>query len=507
MRIPLLVLIDIIAVVLSAVFALFLRENLTISHVKILNAIPYFAASLAAALLVVPLSGISRTLWRYVTFSDLIRIGFSAIAIVLVSAGLTFAYNRLDGVARAIPILHVFSIMIVLCVLRAAKRFRYLRRKRPKSPSLATATGRQPERVLIIGVNSVAELFMRAALELSGGQIQVVGLLSTRNDYRGRTFHGEPILATPEEVREVLAQMEIHGADIQRIVITVSPSQLSAATMEALQMMEDDSDIVIDYFADRLNFKNPGSDHLKTESMPNQGDLPTLQDMGVAVNFSNNYWRAKRALDLALALLLLILTAPLMLMVAAVVAIDVGVPVVFWQERLGMFGRRLRLNKFRTMRSAHDAKGRRIPDDRRSGLAGRFLRRSRLDELPQLFHILVGDMSFIGPRPLLFSEQGLNYTARLAVRPGLTGWAQVHGGRAISLDDKVAMDIWYISNASCRLDFVIILKTFRMIILGDRPDESVIKTARDGLKAITERTTRCADRIQDQVELKRPLRA
>jgi len=166
------------------------------------------------------------------------------------------------------------------------------------------------------------------------------------------------------------------------------------------------------------------------------------------------------------------------------VAIDVGVPVVFWQERLGRFGRRLRINKFRTMRAGHDARGKRIADEQRSSAIGRFLRRTRLDELPQLFHILIGDMSFIGPRPLLHSEQGFDYAARLAVRPGLSGWAQVHGGRNISLDDKVAMDLWYIHNASFRLDVRIAFKTVGMLLAGDQPNEDAIASAWQAIDAM-----------------------
>lgn len=173
----------------------------------------------------------------------------------------------------------------------------------------------------------------------------------------------------------------------------------------------------------------------------------------------------------------MIATAPVMLLVAVAVALDVGVPVLFWQERPGRFGRRLRLYKFRTMRSAHDVDGNRIAEERRSSPIGRFLRRTRLDELPQLFHILTGEMSFVGPRPLLSSEQAPAHAARLAVRPGLSGWAQVHGGRAVSISDKAAMDLWYIRHASFRTDVLIAWKTARMILFGEKPDGAAVDAA------------------------------
>ena len=112
--------------------------------------------------------------------------------------------------------------------------------------------------------------------------------------------------------------------------------------------------------------------------------------------------------------------------------------------------------------------GNRISDQLRSSNIGNLLRRSRLDELPQLYNILLGEMSFVGPRPLLPVDQPQWQNSRLVVRPGLTGWAQVNGGRDISPEDKAALDIWYIVNASLWLDISILLRTLVMLVLGER---------------------------------------
>ena len=141
---------------------------------------------------------------------------------------------------------------------------------------------------------------------------------------------------------------------------------------------------------------------------------------------------------------------------------------MFWQQRPGLGGRPFRLYKFRTMARPYDADGRRIADADRLSVVGRFLRRSRLDELPQLFNILIGEMSFIGPRPLLAADQYPGLDARLAVRPGMTGWAQIKGGRQLSASDKAALDVWYIRNACLRVDLEILLGTLRVILLGER---------------------------------------
>jgi hypothetical protein len=124
------------------------------------------------------------------------------------------------------------------------------------------------------------------------------------------------------------------------------------------------------------------------------------------------------------------------------------------------------------MTVSHDHRGRRIPDGKRVSKIGAFLRRTRLDELPQLYNILAGQMSFVGPRPLLAAHQPNGFPVRLAVRPGLTGWAQIHGGQRVSPADKAALDQWYVENASLLLDVRIMLRTFRLILRGE-PVETV----------------------------------
>ena len=115
---------------------------------------------------------------------------------------------------------------------------------------------------------------------------------------------------------------------------------------------------------------------------------------------------------------------------------------------------------------------------------GRFLRRTRLDELPQLFNILAGQMSFVGPRPLLPVDQPAAYSARKFVRPGLTGWAQVNGGRSVSAADKAALDVWYIENASFALDFKIFARTLAVVLFGERSNAAMIGRAWSDLSVL-----------------------
>src|SRR5262249_3669200 len=130
-------------------------------------------------------------------------------------------------------------------------------------------------------------------------------------------------------------------------------------------------------------------------------------------------------------------------------------------------GRPFRLYKFRTMRAAHDSEGLRLSDSERVSKVGNALRRLRFDELPQLYNILRGEMSFVGPRPLLPRDQSAATRARLLVRPGLSGWAQVVGGRNITPVEKAALDVWYVCHASLVLDIEIVLRTIPLIFGGE----------------------------------------
>ena len=189
------------------------------------------------------------------------------------------------------------------------------------------------------------------------------------------------------------------------------------------------------------------------------------------------YWMLKRTIDCLGALALLMICSPLLVIAAVLAVASVGSPLLFWQQRPGLGGRPFRVYKFRTMRSAHTSDGRKLSDKERVSRMGTLMRRLRLDELPQLFNILRGDMSFIGPRPLLPCDQADEYRARLLVRPGLSGWAQVVGGRDISPEDKAALDVWYLRNASLALDLQIVARTIPIVFFGERISRPLIERA------------------------------
>lgn len=178
----------------------------------------------------------------------------------------------------------------------------------------------------------------------------------------------------------------------------------------------------------------------------------------------------KRLFDLVSASSALLLLSPVLLLVAWLVHRRLGSPVLFRQVRPGLHGKPFKMVKFRTMLDAFDANGDPLPDSQRMTRFGSFLRSSSLDELPELWNVLKGDMSLVGPRPLLMEYLPFyspEQYRRHEVRPGVTGWAQVNGRNALSWEDKFKLDIWYLDNRSFWLDLKIMMLTVKKVLVRD----------------------------------------
>lgn len=175
----------------------------------------------------------------------------------------------------------------------------------------------------------------------------------------------------------------------------------------------------------------------------------------------------KRIVDFSLSATALLLFAPVIALVACLVRLKLGGPVFFCQIRPGKMAKPFYMVKFRTMLDARDGFGNMLPDDQRMTPLGNFLRSSSLDELPELWNVLKGDMSLVGPRPLLMEylpRYSTEQYRRHEVRPGITGWAQVNGRNAISWEDKFKLDVWYVDNCSFWLDLKILFLTVKKVL-------------------------------------------
>ena len=176
----------------------------------------------------------------------------------------------------------------------------------------------------------------------------------------------------------------------------------------------------------------------------------------------------KRVFDIIVSSSLLLILSPVILIIAILIAIQLETPVLFRQQRPGLYGKPFYIVKFKTMREAYDEDGKLLADAQRMTPLGNFLRNTSLDELPELWNVVKGEMSLVGPRPLLMeylSEYSTEQARRHDVLPGITGWAQINGRNAIDWDKKFELDVWYVDNRSFIVDLKILFLTIKQVLL------------------------------------------
>jgi lipopolysaccharide/colanic/teichoic acid biosynthesis glycosyltransferase len=459
---------------------------------------PYAVISVGCAAVIFFLGGLDRTPWRYSSVADHLQVIVLTILAIVLALVITFALNRLQPVARSLPVLQGGLIVSILIAARGAARFWRTRQIHAKENDCPRE---QPhEAVLVLGVNTVTELFLLSVKEFAS-QIHVAGVIAEDSSMRGRAIQQKLVLGTVEELQDILQSLEVHGVAVDRIVVTIPPDRLRSYSLEMLLEVEKSSDIAVQFLSEQLGLEDVSQSPVLGQKRNGALEQRTVAQRAVAqravarlgdiidvnrANYVGKLFRfGKRVVDILGVALLAFTLTPVATLVAFIVALDVGLPVIFWQQRPGLNGRPFKLYKFRTMRAAHDQRFGRIPDDQRSSAVGRMLRRIRLDELPQLYNVLVGEMSLIGPRPLLPCDQSPDYAVRLSMRPGITGWAQVNGGRIISTSDKLMLDIWYVQNASLAVDLAIVLRTVKMILFGDQINSNAVNQARNSINLNT----------------------
>jgi lipopolysaccharide/colanic/teichoic acid biosynthesis glycosyltransferase len=299
-------------------------------------------------------------------------------------------------------------------------------------------SGRAYEHVLVVGA-SEAGLALAHYLETgSGGRVSVTGFVDAEpSDLQARKSH---ILGTISDLSRVCERLRLHGIEIKRVIVS---SYFEPHLMRELERSCSAQSIELQSMAIEPA-RSVNSEHAASRAAP--------------------FW--KRCMDAVLSAAALIVLAPLLLIISAMVWFELGAPVLFWQKRVGFRGQLFPLLKFRTLRFPYDEAGRELSAAERISSFGNLLRKTHLDELPQLINVLAGDMSLVGPRPLLSDCQPQNANVRLQARPGLTGLAQVSGGQTLSLDEKNRLDELYVSNVSLWLDVRLILETVRVLAFG-----------------------------------------
>jgi lipopolysaccharide/colanic/teichoic acid biosynthesis glycosyltransferase len=439
----------------TPVLALWIRGAPALSIDEWRNALVYCGISFGFAMTAFIAFRVRDGVGNVFSVNDALEIVKAVAISELVTCLVLFSATRLDNIPRTTPVIHALLLSAALIVGRSYGRMRH---SAPDGPSPHKA-GR-PEHIIVIGANKLSALYIGFLRAYAPDAFRVIALLDDRQDLTGRSLAGVRVLGPINHILPIVEEFKEHGISTDRILVGGRADVLTADALGHLRSVCNSLELQLDYIPELLGINVHGT-------QPVQENTPLSSVVSVAYP-PPRYHRIKRGLDLVASLTLLIVLLPVFVIVAGIVLIDVGLPIFFWQQRIGRNGRNFQLHKFRTLKPSFDWHGRPRPENERLTSLGRMLRLVRLDELPQLLNVLVGDMSLIGPRPLLPRDQPSNPEERLSVRPGITGWAQVHGGTLLTPDEKNVLDEWYVRNASLAVDLKIVVKTLLILLTGER---------------------------------------
>ena len=398
---------------------------------------------------------------------DLYAVLAATLTIVAGTSVTLFVVNRLDGVPRSTPVIYGLVLAGGLfagrVIARLGRMERWFEIEENAEPQL--------RRVVLVGIDHFAATVIKLTDCQQPRTTQIVTLLDRREALAGRTVNGVKVVGRPADLEAVIEEYQVHGVEIDEV-------WLSDNTMTRGEMS------LIEHQCRALGVKACAVSHALNLAPRQAPMVRAARPEPQIVAPHSLYFRFKRGLDVLVATILLVFLAPVASIIACVTYFNVGGPVIFWQRRIGQNGGEFFLFKFRTYQAPYSKNGERVHHAARLSKIGEVVRATRLDEIPQLFNILRGDMSLIGPRPLLPKDQPTDPSLRLAVRPGVTGWAQVMGGTLVTAEEKDALDVWYIHHASPALDLKIILRTLKIVFRGINIQREAIDAAVNWRKKI-----------------------
>ena len=450
----------------APLLALYLRDAYILSAQGAEMAVLYCSLSFFFALISFLAFRVSDAIPRHFSVHDAFNILKATVAAALASTVVLFSFTRLEGIPRSTPVLQV---LVLAAGLFAARIVMMLLDKEGQVTEQPSHT--EVEHIIMIGSTKLSSLYIQLLRAYSPLHRRVIAVLDARQKLIGRAMSGVPVVAAPQHLAEVIEEFAVHGVHTDRIIIGGDEDFLSEETLNHVRHICEQRDIVLDFVPKLIGLSGLPSprQHNVAPAL-----LPTQRHPTRALP---PYFRIKRIIDCIAVLAAITIFSPLLLMASVLILLDLGSPILFWQKRIGRDGRNFFLYKFRTLRPPFDRHGQPVPADQRISWIGYPLRESRFDELPQLFNVLFGDMSLIGPRPLLPEDQPTNASLRLMVRPGITGWAQINGGNLITPEEKGALDDWYVQKASLWLDLRIALLTLRFLFAGERRSEQAVSEA------------------------------
>lgn len=405
---------------------------------------------------------------RYFSVQDVLAV-FGAVATSVASSSIIlFVFMRLDGIPRSTPLIYGLTLGVGLLLARVAGEL-FQRKLDDRREHLVEQDDLYPNtrHVLMIGVDRFSTMAVKLIDAQRPRTTQILGFLDARASFQGRKMFGVRVVGLPSDFENIVDEYVVHGVYLSEVWVADDVPNLSEEMLDRIREKCAARGLRFVRLSEALNLFAPPEPVLN--AFPQIGTMPIMH--------VNEYFKYKRLFDIIAAGFLLVALAPLGLIAAGLTLFDVGVPIMFWQQRMGRNGKTFFLYKFRTYRAPFDKAGNRIPDKERMSNVGRAIRAARLDEIPQLLNVIVGDMSLIGPRPLLPHDQPANPRLRLMVRPGITGWAQINGGTIVTPEEKDALDVWYIQHANFTLDAKIILRTLLVAIMGESKNEVALEEA------------------------------
>jgi lipopolysaccharide/colanic/teichoic acid biosynthesis glycosyltransferase len=421
----------------------------------------YGAISLGASLIAFLIFRTREGMTHLFSVHDALEVAKAVLVSEFVTCLVLFSVTRLEGIPRSTPLIHALILSAGLVIARAFVRMIHSERDTPASVGEATT-----EHIIMIGSNRLSSLYISFLRAYAPEQLRVIAVLDDRAEMIGRSIAGVRVLGPPNHLLPVIEEFKEHGIRADRVIIGGDEYFLTPETRAEVERVANDYKLRLDFVPQLIGLNALEAPSLQTQSKT-RSSIPASFTLPP-------YFRVKRTIDFCISLMLIVILLPLLLAVAIAVLLDIGSPVFFWQRRAGKNGQVFQMHKFRTLKPAFDVNGRPYSTTDRMSIIGLLLRKYRLDELPQLLNVLVGDMSLIGPRPLLPQDQPSNTVLRLSVRPGISGWAQVNGGQLLNPTEKNILDEWYIRNASFWLDLRIVGKTIQFMLAGEHRSETKI---------------------------------
>jgi lipopolysaccharide/colanic/teichoic acid biosynthesis glycosyltransferase len=455
---------DVCFALLSPLLALWVRDAPVLSAVSF-SLFLYWACCTIFSLLAFSIFRLEHKGLRYFSVDDIFDIAKAVLVAELLTAATLFLFTRLEGIPRSTFFIHALILATALVAARTIAHFEFAQKGAIRHPS-------KTKYVVVIGSNYLSSAFIKWLETNEIEPKQVMAILDDRKEVMGQKISGVQVLGNPLQLKQTVEEFSVHGVKVDEVVVSNGENQLAKPVLAELQRICRQKEIELTFL--------PQLFHSTFRQVADSNIEPAELQQGATFPISP-YFEVKRVLDFVFALLFIALLSPVFICASALVALDVGTPLVFWQRRLGLGGRGFQIYKFRTMQSPFDRLGESLPEKRRLSAIGHLLRKTGLDELPQLLNVLVGEMSLVGPRPLMPDDQPADPTIRLMVRPGITGWAQVNGGKQITNDEKGDLDEWYVRNASPWLDLRILLLTCRYVFVGNRANMSPSTNAKSGV--------------------------